>query len=406
MIDTIRNAIWSDQGLSSIAASIEIEEDIREALQAVGSALPSFAQRERLMAASERVGISYYLMGFPAASTREADTCVQLAAAAEAGSFSLKLVAMCRANEDDVTTAARVAHESGRMIFSDIFCGVSPARMAVEGWSIADVSAQFRGAISRALDCGLGVRISLEDASRAQPSDIELVIDMLSKYPIDTVTICDTAGALLPEEAHDLTRWLAVRINNQTTKIGWHGHNDKGLALANALASARGGANVLSGSFLGIGERAGNVALEQILYLLWEAGSRRHDLRFMGELCKLFCESAGYALPPTQPIVGSRAFDTSAGTHAAAIVKAKLINAEPDAMFTGVNLQAVGQVQTIRLGRNSGHAAIRDFLIRQYGSAPECAIEALLDACKSCDSAELSETVCFQLCSDHGLLHD
>src|SRR5690606_3132962 len=129
----------------------------------------------------------------------------------------------------------------------------------------------------------LKFRISLEDSSRTAPVEIERLIKEIINLGIKTVVLCDTVGDCLPSGAANVTSFVMDIISkeNVNVEIGWHGHDDKGLSLANSLASIEAGASIISGTFTGIGERTGNIPLEQVINILTQCGSKLYDIRYL-----------------------------------------------------------------------------------------------------------------------------
>src|SRR5262249_14174575 len=132
---------------------------------------------------------------------------------------------------------------------------------------------ELTGSRLRSRGCRFGV--SLEDSSRTPAEDLSRVIDVAAGAGAEYLTVCDTAGDATPDGARRLVRFVLDRIagTGKRMAITWHGHNDRGLGLANALAAAEAGAAVISGTFLGIGERCGNTALEQVIAYLHAHGA-------------------------------------------------------------------------------------------------------------------------------------
>ena len=151
-----------------------------------------------------------------------------------------------------------------------------------------------------------------------------------------------------------------------------------------------GGADCISGSFLGLGERAGNTALERVLFHLHELGSRRFRLEQLVPFLHRLAEFTRTPLPPTAPLVGAQAFATTAGTHAAAILKARKLGREfEDLVFSGVPAAALGRTQDVLLGPTSGLTNARYALeaLPDVGAPAdaEAASRALLEHAKSLD---------------------
>lgn len=364
--------------------SVKIEEDIRDALQSVHATRPSIAKRKALLDYSDRVGVQFGFLGFPAASPGEEDQCAALATHAATHRLAILPIFMARAVEADIPAICRVRDKAGAAVAADIFIAVSDIRFTVEGWTLSGALEDLRRAAVLAQREGLQVRISLEDASRASPENLRQALTLAADLGATAITLCDTVGASTPSGARRLAAFGRDIV--PTIDIGWHGHNDKGLALANAMAAAAGGVSVISGTFLGFGERTGNIPLEQVIYLLAEAGHNAYNLQALPPLCALFCEATRIPMPFNAPLVGAYAFSTSTGTHAAAIGKARDLGRDfEDLVYSGVRAADLGRTQSILIGPNSGRRAVMALLGElSISSSPEI-VTRLLAYCKTQD---------------------
>jgi isopropylmalate/homocitrate/citramalate synthase len=155
--------------------------------------------------------------------------------------------------------------------------------------------------------------------------------------------------------------------------IDWHGHNDRGLGVPNSIFAVEAGADRCHGTILGVGERVGNAALDQILInlrLLGELGER--DLTRLGELVKQVSRACRVPIPYNYPVFGGDAFRTATGVHAAAIIKAerKGHTGLADRVYSGVPAAMFGREQEIEIGFMSGESNVVYWLKRR-GIEPE-----------------------------------
>ena len=159
----------------------------------------------------------------------------------------------------------------------------------------------------------------------------------------------------------------------------WHGHNDRGLALANALAATEAGAQIISGTLLGVGERAGNTPIEQVVSYLHQAGHSSLKPSGIVAYAQAVARCLELAIPDSQALVGRQTFATAAGTHAAAIVKALTLG-EPfaDYVFSGVPAASLQRRQTILVGPLMGVSGARHKLQELGLTATEARIQQLL----------------------------
>src|SRR5208282_5924980 len=163
----------------------------------------------------------------------------------------------------------------------------------------------------------------------------------------ERVCLCDTCGATTPDGAYNLVNWVRAMLAESdagSVGIDWHGHRDRGLDLANSLAAIEGGASRIHGTALGIGERVGNTPIEQLLVNLKLLGIRNDDLTRLPEYVQLVSQVTRVPIAVNTPIVGSDAFRTATGVHAAAVVKAQKRghNWLADRIYSGVPAGWIG----------------------------------------------------------------
>ena len=166
--------------------------------------------------------------------------------------------------------------------------------------------------------------------------------------------------------------------------IDWHGHRDRGLALGNSLAAIKGGATRVHGTALGIGERAGNTPIEQILVNLKLLGLRDHDLEPLSRYVAAVAGALEMPLAANTPIVGRDAFRTATGVHAAAVVKAlhKGDDWLGDRVYSGVPATWIGRRQEIEVGSMSGHSNVVHYLQTHGLPHDSAAVQAVFERAK------------------------
>lgn len=167
---------------------------------------------------------------------------------------------------------------------------------------------------------GLYVACGLEDASRADPCFVLEVSHLLEGLAVDRIRICDTVGILTPFKTFEL---IILIKENIKTPLEIHTHNDFGLATANALAGINGGAVYVSVTVNGIGERAGNASLEEVVMTLEKIEGIKTgiNIRRLKELSLLVSRSSGRSIPLNKPIVGDLVFTHESGIHVDGVFK-------------------------------------------------------------------------------------
>jgi isopropylmalate/homocitrate/citramalate synthase len=387
---------WNPTPLAHLH-TVQLEDDsLRDGLQGAFVRKPSIEQKQELLQLAAGVGVDAAMLGFPAMSAAEQQDCRTLVRFIEQRKLRIVPRFLARAKIEDVAPIAELNRESDVDVWADFFVGVSPLRRHVEKWPHADVLRRITEVAQylRAQRCRFG--ISIEDASRTPPDELKSVIDAALDGGAEILTICDTVGDLVPAGAERLVRYVldVVARRGQQAAVWWHGHNDKGLALANAIAAAAAGAHAVSGSFLGIGERTGNTALEQVVMYLHQSGSKRFRVDRLVAYCRKLAEYTDSAISAHAPLVGSQAFATCTGTHAAAIIKARALGADfEDYVFSGVPASELGRLQEVLIGPTSGAANARHMLERLHQDACEANVNRLLQYAKTKDRWLSSEEI-------------
>jgi homocitrate synthase NifV len=226
------------------------------------------------------------------------------------------------------------------------------------GW----VLAQLSRAVSFAKDHNLYVCAGAEDASRG---DMEFLAEFghrAKDYGADRLRFSDTLGWLDPFQVSEKVSYLVSEVG---LPVEIHTHNDFGMATANALAGIKSGATFVSTSVLGLGERAGNAALEEVVMALKHVLGLDLGLRVSGllEICRYVSEASGRAISPAKPIVGTKIFSHESEIHADGVLK-NPANYEP------FSPEEVGLAREISLGKHSGKRAVA-FRLRRLGIVKE-----------------------------------
>lgn len=219
-------------------------------------------------------------------------------------------------------------------------------------WVLAQIARAARYALQR----GLYVSVGAEDASRADAAFLFAYGRAAAGAGAHRLRYCDTVGILDPFGTYD-----ALNAFRESTEVPVeiHTHNDLGMATANALAGVRAGASFVSVTVGGLGERAGNAALEEVVMALRHALKITPRIRTerLLELCCYVTGAAGRPIPPGKPVVGVNAFRHESGIHVDGVMK-------NPACYEPYPPEEVGARRSLTLGKHSGRHAVREALRR------------------------------------------
>ncbi|MBE9169376.1 homocitrate synthase [Pleurocapsales cyanobacterium LEGE 06147] len=215
--------------------------------------------------------------------------------------------------------------------------------------------ARLKNTISYARDRGLYVSVGGEDSSRADESFLLDIAQLAQSWGASRFRFCDTVGVLDPFSTYQKVNKLML---NLSIPIEMHTHNDLGLATANALAGIKAGAKSVNTTVNGLGERAGNAALEEVVMALKQIYGIQLgvDTSRFWELSQLVAAASKSNLPPWKAIVGENAFAHESGIHAAGVLK----NSNTYEPF---NPEVVGRQRRLLLGKHSGRNLLQQMLV-------------------------------------------
>ncbi|HZD33025.1 MAG TPA: 2-isopropylmalate synthase, partial [Candidatus Angelobacter sp.] len=229
-------------------------------------------------------------------------------------------------------------------------------------------------AVTFAVSQGLEVMYVTEDTTRCDPATIQRMYTTAINCGAHAIVICDTAGHATPMGTVALMRFVmneVVKPSGRDIRVEWHGHCDRGLAVANSIAAIGAGASVVHGTACGIGERVGNTQIDQMLVNLKLMGIQpwvSQDLNRLKDYCIAVSRATGVPIPHNYPVVGEDAFKTATGVHAAAVIKAYRKNDEvlANTIYSGVPSHLFGLKQIIEIGPMSGKSNVH-FWLQQRG---------------------------------------
>ncbi len=366
------------------------DETLRDGLQSPSIRNPSIEQKLHILHLIESLGIQSADIGLPGAGPQAATQALRLAEEIAAQKMHIAPYCAARTVHWDIRPVVEIAQKTGIPIEVAAFIGASPVRQYVEDWNIAAIMKRCEEAIRFATSQGLPVMFVTEDTTRTRPEVIRELYSKAISWGARALVIADTVGHATPNGARNLVGFVRDEVvipSGLPIRIDWHGHNDRGLGVINAIAAFEAGADQLHACALGIGERVGNVAMDQLLVNMRLMSYFANDLSTMGEYCRTVSEATGVPIPFNYPVLGSDAFRTATGVHAAAVIKALRKGDEElaDLVYSGVPSHWFGLRQRIEIGPMSGRSNI-EFWLQEHGIAPEDGLIArLFSKAKSSD---------------------
>jgi 2-isopropylmalate synthase len=363
------------------------DETLRDGIQSPSVTDPGIETKIELIELMDSLGITTADIGLPGAGPRAVEDVRRLATHIRDNKMALLPNCAARTVIKDIEPIVRIRDDVGIPIMAYCFLGTSPVRLLAEEWSLDRLMKSADEAISFAVKNNLECAFVTEDTTRSKPD----VLDKLFRHVISLgcrrLVLCDTVGHATPDGVHNLiefTRYL-ITATGEDVKIDWHGHNDRGLGVANALFALEHGVDRVHGTALGVGERVGNASLDQIIVNLKLMGAYQHDVTNLVRYCNLVAESCKVDVPVNYPVVGRDAFRTATGVHAAAVIKA-VRRGDPglaDTIYSGVPAATFGKEQEIEIGHMSGLSNVRYWLEKRGVTASEELVQAIFTVAKA-----------------------
>lgn len=329
------------------------DSTLRDGEQAPGVVF-TLAEKLAIALALETAGVDEIEAGIPAVDDEE------VAAVAAIGAALRRAVPIAwgRMAREDIDAAARTG-----LARANLSVPVSDRQIRAKLRCDRDeVLRRIAALVPYARGRGLRVAVGCEDASRADPDFLAAVAETAQRAGAHRLRYADTVGVLDPFSARAALRRLRRRTD---LEIEFHGHNDLGLATANTLAALRGGATHASVCILGLGERAGNAALEEVVAALGHLhqGATGVDPASLPRLAGMVAAASRRPIPEAKPIVGEAVFSHESGIHVSGLLR------DPGT-YEDIDPQRFGRQRRIVIGSHSGRASIANAL-RGLGLEPD-----------------------------------
>lgn len=367
------------------------DETLRDGLQSPSANNPTIEQKIELLDFMEKLGLQKVDLGLPGAGPLHRDHMNAMLAHITENDYQIRPGAAVRTLMGDIEPLVDMTAKHGIEIQASAFLGTSPIRQYTEGWTMDKLLSTMETAVSFAVENDIPVMFVTEDTTRSKPEDVKQIYQRAMELGVRRLCICDTCGHVTPNGVKKLLNFIDEEVikdsgyQRRDIEVNWHGHQDRGLGVANNIAAVEAGADVIHGTALGVGERAGNAPIDQTLVNLKLMGVIDNDLTLLDDYVKKANEYIEVPLPRNYPVFGEDAFETGTGVHASAVIKAmrKGDHWLADRVYSGVPAGDFGLKQVIRIGHMAGRSNIIWWLEQNGFEATDELVAHLFEVAKS-----------------------
>ena len=331
-----------------------VDTTLRDGEQAPGVAF-SFEEKVSIVRLLVGAGVDELEVGIPAMGHAVCDEIRKLVALEP----NCLLTSWCRALEKDIDLAAACG-TGGVHISFPVSSILLRAMGKTRDWVLSRLAVLVPSALRRFQVVSVGA----QDAFRAEPEFLNEFVRSASECGVHRVRIADTVGLARPSQVVAMVRNLVCRVGQM--RLEFHGHNDLGMATANSVTAAEAGADALSVTVNGLGERAGNASLEEVAMAVNRLPGHRCAIQVkkLQALCRFVAKASNRPIPIAKPITGVAIFSHESGIHCAGLLK------DP-ATYEPFCPEDIGRNRSeFVIGTHSGSAAIRHLFKGQGISLP------------------------------------
>ncbi|TXH24590.1 MAG: 2-isopropylmalate synthase [Elusimicrobia bacterium] len=349
------------------------DETLRDGIQSRSVHDPDIEDKIRIVELLDAVGVEYLDVSLPGSGPRAVEDTVRIIRAISDRKLRIRPACAARTHLNDIRPIVEISQRTGTAIEVMTFIGSSPIRVFAEDWDAERMLKLSAEAIDFCVQNNLPACYVTEDTTRAHPEMLASLFKTAMDHGAYRLCLCDTVGHATPDGVRALLGFTADLVKQHggqgRIKLDWHGHNDRGLAVINALVALTAGADRVHGTVLGVGERVGNAALDQILVNLYLLGvlPGSRELSKLVELASVVSRACQVPIPYNYPVLGGDAFRTATGVHAAAIIKAERKGDAflADRIYSSVPAGLFGRQQEIEVGPMSGESNVHYWLRRR-----------------------------------------
>lgn len=382
------------------------DETLRDGIQNPSVVDPKQDDKLEVLHLMDEIGIHVGDFGLPGSSKRNYDDVVAICKEIVSAKLKIRPAVAGRTVVTDITPMIEISQHVGIPLEVYTFIGSSPIRQLAEAWDLDLLVKKSAEAIDTAVKAGLPVAYVTEDTTRSRPDVLATLFKNAIDHGAARLCLSDTVGHATPDGVRNLVDFTksiivsmgltplsiappgAVAGRDGCVGVDWHGHNDRGLALENALWALEFGADRVHGTALGIGERVGNAQMELILLNLKLLGLLEgQDTTKLVRYCETAARAAHWTIPINYPLIGRDAFRTATGVHAAAIIKAEAKGDAwmADRIYSGVPAGMFGRQQEICIGYMSGVSNVTYWLKKRNIEPSKELVDFILDEAKKRD---------------------
>ena len=367
------------------------DETLRDGLQSPSARNPTIAEKTELLDYMEKLGIEKVDLGLPGAGPFHREHINAMLSHIIGNEYKIRPGAAVRTLMQDIEPLVEMQEQHGIQIQASAFLGTSPIRQYTEGWTMEKLISTMEKAVTYAVANDVPVMFVTEDTTRSNPEDVRVIYQRAMELGVRRLCVCDTCGHVTPNGVKKLLHFIDEEVikdggyKRSEIEVNWHGHQDRGLGVANNIAAVEAGADVIHGTALGVGERAGNAPLDQTLVNLKLMGVIDNDLTLLDEYVRTANKYIEVPLPRNYPIFGTDAFETGTGVHASAVIKAMRKGDDwlADRVYSGVPAGDFGLKQVIRIGHMAGRSNIVWWLEQNGYEVSDELVSHLFEVAKS-----------------------